>query len=143
MRDNDIDKPLAILVSGSRHAVLDDHGQTVLEALEDVIGKRRGVLIVHGAAKGVDGIADYLAYRKGWHTLPMYAQWNGLGPGAGPMRNRGMVRVCAELRHTGWDVEVLAFPAANTRSVGTENLMSEAKSACLPITRVPISVEAK
>ena len=133
-------RPLAILISGSRHAVLDDHGVIVRDRMEHAVGKRRGVLIIHGAADGIDGIADYIAHRRGWHTLPMYAQWDDHGRQAGPLRNQAMVDVALRLHQTGWDVQPIAFPASNAPSTGTNDLIRRSTSFGLGPTVIPIEV---
>lgn len=48
-------------------------------------------VIVHGACRGADLMADWLAkYRLNFKVRPYPADWKAFGKGAGPIRNRKM-----------------------------------------------------
>lgn len=106
-----------ILVTGSRdwtsyHVIrraLTDHGPG---------------LVVHGAARGADTIADTIAGSLGWPTEPHPAEWDRYATGAaGPIRNSAMVGLGADV--------CLAFPLG--RSSGTYDCARKAARAGIPV----------
>lgn len=81
-----------------------------------------GSVIVHGACRGADLMADWLAkYRLHFAVKPYPADWKSYGKGAGPIRNRKM-----------YDMEkpdlVLAFhpDLTLTTSKGTKDMVEYA-----------------
>src|SRR4051812_7345271 len=48
-------------------------------------------LVIHGAASGVDSLADQWACASGIKRLPFPAEWNKHGKAAGPIRNQEML----------------------------------------------------
>jgi hypothetical protein len=68
---------LRLLVSGSRWATPEQHGQLVASALLAVCRRDAGVL-AHGDAAGVDRIAAAVAETiPGWKAYPVPALWAG------------------------------------------------------------------
>lgn len=69
-------------------------------------------VIVHGACRGADLMAGFVAQRLGLRVEPVPANWRAFGMSAGPIRNRAMLRRGADL--------VLAFGAEGR---GTKNML--------------------
>jgi len=90
------------------------------------------VVVVHGAAKGADALASEFVnktedYLRG-HGINIYeerhrAKWNQHGSGAGPVRNREMVRAGADI--------CLAFPLEGSK--GTWDCIVTARRAGIPV----------
>lgn len=74
-------------------------------------------LVMHGGARGADGLAEAAAEYLQIDTLVMRAKWSGKGKSAGPERNERMARKARELIDAGHEVQCFAFPGP--RSVGT------------------------
>ncbi len=81
--------------------------------------------LVHGDARGADRIAADIATDCQWQVVAYPADWERLGPAAGPIRNRAMI----EQEHP--DV-VLAFPGGR----GTADMVRKAEAAGIPVERV-------
>jgi hypothetical protein len=92
-----------------------------------------GVLI-HGAAPGVDTLANALASVHGMAgaILPMPAPWERLGKPAGMRRNEWMLDVLSKLRECGYDCRVLCLPGPKSR--GTRAMERIARAAKFNIT---------
>ncbi|AUV62018.1 hypothetical protein KIV63_gp26 [Mycobacterium phage SWU2] len=111
-----------VLVTGSRDW-RDRH--SVWNALhQELIQFPDGIVVVHGAARGADDIADRWAWgmhQMGYPVRPEDhpADWNGLGKRAGIIRNQAMVDLGADVCH--------AFPLEG--SIGTRHCMSRAYAA--------------
>lgn len=103
-------RPLRILVTGSRFATFEQHGQKITEALQ-VASREEGVTLVHGAAQGVDRICARIGAGWGWTIEPHPAQWTTHGKAAGPLRNMEMVDLGADV--------LLAFPVLHEANKGT------------------------
>lgn len=98
------------------------------QLLGHVLDALRPTLIVHGAARGADALAELWAQARGVETRPCPVtreQWFTLGRAAGLMRNTFM------LVRYGPDA-VIAFPGGN----GTAHMMSETRRARVPLYRV-------
>lgn len=114
-----------ILVTGDRHWQMDDDNQggTVQAALHGY--RSHNPVIVHGAAKGVDSIADYYAQVYGYEVRPHPANWDKYHRAAGPIRNTEML-----------DEEnpnlVLAFHDDIVGSKGTKNMVNQAIKRGIP-----------
>lgn len=97
------------------------------------MGKRRVLSLFSGAggldlARGVDVVAGELArVCPGWAEVPMDADWETVGRGAGAAGNARMASVAEEMVACGWRMVVLAMPAARSR--GTLDMMRRAKAA--------------
>lgn len=86
----------------------------------------RGFMIVHGACKGADKLAALAAERRGVRTEahPVAAvDWGRYGKAAGPIRNRKMLSLGADL--------VVAFPGGR----GTEDMAERAEHAGVELWR--------
>lgn len=123
---------IRILVTGSRHVDAAAE-QLVPAALDEAYGPLyelgHDVVIVHGAARGVDTIAGFWAppeVRIERHP----AEWERLGRGAGHARNADMVRRGASV--------CLAFPRPD--SAGTWNCIRLAANAGIPVRIYPLPV---
>lgn len=84
-------------------------------------------LVLHGAAKGADTLAESWARENGVHFASVPALWYSHLRGAGPKRNAVLVEMCRRLGGT-----VLAFPGGN----GTADCVRRAKAAGLTVREV-------
>ena len=91
---------MRILVTGSRNWT---DKVTIAQAIREawlVAGRPYGVTVVHGGARGADYIAGVYAKRLGFsvevHALDD-AAWNKYGKAAGPIRNKEMVDLGADV----------------------------------------------
>ncbi|QYW01585.1 DprA-like DNA processing chain A [Mycobacterium phage Pumbaa] len=115
-----------VLVTGSRDW---KDRRTVWNALHDQLNKSPdGIIVVHGAARGADDIADRWAwgmYQMGYKVLPEDhpADWNQFGASAGHRRNYHMVKLGADV--------CLAFPLEESK--GTFGCMALAEKAGIPV----------
>lgn len=110
---------MRLLVCGGRDfcdAVL------VFAALDCVHEKRSVSLLIHGAAKGADSLADQWANERGIQVLRFPADWNKEGRAAGPIRNQKMLQV-------GKPDGVVAFPGGR----GTADMIAQATKAGLKV----------
>lgn len=99
----------------------------IFSKLNDVLEKHPDLVVVHGAGRGADLIADALCEWMEIPTDPHPADWDHLGPRAGPMRNQRMLE-------SGVDA-VYAFKAGFCRSMeggGTEDMVRRALDAFVP-----------
>lgn len=109
---------MRVLVCGGRDYA-DEHA--VLVALS---GLPPGTVVVHGAARGADNLAERAAGSLGLVTEPHPADWERLGRRAGPVGN-------AEMLATGVDL-VIAFPGGR----GTADMVARARRAGVPVRLV-------
>jgi hypothetical protein len=77
----------------------------------------RGTIIVHGNAKGADQIAASVAYRIGLKVESHPANWDEHHRAAGPIRNKLMASLGADLCIAFWD----------GKSKGTKNMIETAR----------------
>lgn len=82
---------VVVLVSGSRHATMHDHGKIIRDTL-DQVKTDQPVTLVHGGCRGVDKICVQIAKERGWVPYPVNADWSA-GTKAGPLRNTKMINV--------------------------------------------------
>ena len=115
-------RPIAILVTGSRHWASEKKIREVLERF-----RGRDVLVIHGDAPGADTLAHRVATVLGYWTNPYPADWRKHGRKAGPMRNAAMVARLVELAACGNECQVFAFPLPGSR--GTWDCANRAKAA--------------
>jgi predicted heme/steroid binding protein len=106
-----MDTPYRILVTGSRYAQQEVHGAFIEEQLA-MARNKPSVMLVHGGAPGVDSICDQVARSFGWDVEVHEANW-AEGKGAGPERNKRMVKAGADV--------VLAFPLTGALNKGTKH----------------------
>lgn len=111
----------AVIVTGSR-SLRSRH------SLESVLRSADPDILIHGAAKGADELAEDWAYRRQEiDVIAMPAIWERDGNAAGPLRNAAMLDVLLRLGSCGYDVAVYAFPAPTSR--GTWDMVRRAKGA--------------
>lgn len=84
----------------------------------DGVAKEHGMpsLLIHGAARGVDSIADRWAQVNNVERFPMPADWEGDGHAAGPRRNSRMLELNPDL--------CIIFPGGN----GTRDMYQKARA---------------
>jgi hypothetical protein len=112
-----------ILLTGSRDwRDLDGMVAALVDAWRD-LGKPTRPVLVHGACRGADTMADQLWRLWGWPTESHPADWSRFGVFAGPRRNAVMVAAGADL--------CLAFPAPGSR--GTWDCVRRAQTAGIPV----------
>lgn len=80
-------------------------------------------VVVHGAARGADRIAHQEAEKLGLLVEPHPAAWDQHGKGAGPIRNREMAALGADICIAFWD----------GRSKGTLDMMATAVKHAIPV----------
>ena len=112
-------RPRRILVTGSRDWT---DAPTIFTALRDAKGDGPHIL-VHGDAQGADRLAAWAAHFLGWEIEAHPAAWLVHGKGAGPIRNRLMVGLGADL--------CLAFPLGESK--GTRGCMRLCDEAGIPV----------
>jgi len=83
------------------------------------------ITLVHGDCTGADTLAAAEAERLGWRIEAHPADWDQYGDGAGPRRNREMVRRGANY--------IVAFPGGK----GTKQCRRLALNAGIPIIDIP------
>lgn len=104
-----------VLVCGGRDYA---DGYTVRATLDSLLAIRPIDVIIEGAAKGADSLAERWARDTMIPYLGVPAQWDKYGKGAGPVRNQQMLdiirpKVC------------VAFPGGN----GTADMVARCKKA--------------
>jgi hypothetical protein len=118
-----------VLITGSREWA-GPEAWVVMEGLLAQLPK--DAVVVHGAARGADSMADTAASNLGLkrerHPISR-SDWAILGTSAGPARNQEMVNLGADV--------CLAFPTESSR--GTWDCVRRAEAAGIPvvITEMP------
>jgi hypothetical protein len=109
---------MTILICGDRFWTKIDPIKKELEQYN------KDTIIIHGACKGADSLAGYIARRLGFKNIKEYpADWKQFGKSAGPIRNRQMLK-------ENPDIElVLAFHEYINESKGTKDMLAVAESA--------------
>lgn len=108
-----------VLICGSRT-------WTDRKAVERVIfDLDRDTIVVHGAARGADTLADAAALMWGLLRRPYPADWQAHGKAAGPRRNQRMLAENDIAR-------VIAFRMPG-ESRGTDDMIRRAKAAGIPV----------
>jgi hypothetical protein len=108
---------MKMLVCGGR----DFHDRAALAGwMNEVIGDtpREAVVVIHGAARGADSLAETIAHAAGVTSVAYPAKWDTYGKAAGSIRNQQM------LDHARPDV-VLAAPGGR----GTADMVRRALAA--------------
>lgn len=118
---------LPLLVTGDRHWTDRSRIEDALKSVADFAGvPYPNVLVRHGACRGADLLAKEIALRNGMQEQGYPADWNERGLGAGPARNRVMVKTRPAL--------VLAFhDDLYHSSRGTANCVRQAIEYGLPV----------
>lgn len=131
-----------VIITGTRYATWGRHEHIVRTGL-DHLNLKPGDVVIHGGARGVDRMAECVISESATDAsvVAMPAQWNVHGRAAETRRNEEMCAVAQALRATGYGVLVLAFPAANKPSPGTQHMIDCAKLYEFHLTRLPLEVE--
>jgi hypothetical protein len=117
---------MKVLVCGGRDFKGADQVHRVLDTIH---AKTPVALVIHGGQTGADTIADGWASQRGIQRLPFRVtveEWRRLGPAAGPIRNRRMLK-------EGKPDLVVAFPGNR----GTRDMVNQAKDARIQVMEVP------
>lgn len=117
-------KPYRILITGSRDWTDRDLFNNALADIVRPIPAHQDIVIVHGAARGADTMADDFARIYGATPERHPAEDHGRWPWCGPIRNRHMVRLGADI--------ALAFigPCTSQRCRRTDPHGSHGASGC-------------
>ena len=86
---------------------------------------RRDVVIIHGAARGADTLADDYAREQELRVIRYPADWNTHKKAAGPIRNKLMLT-------DGQPHVIIAFKGGN----GTADMIRQGKKAGVPVYEV-------
>lgn len=121
---------LRILICGGRN--YDDRTyfyhfmDRVLETIRGTgESQKRDVVIIHGAARGADSLADDYGRERGLRVIRYPADWETHGRSAGAIRNKLML--------TDGDPHVIvAFKGGR----GTQNMIQQGKKAGVPVYEV-------
>lgn len=116
---------MRVLVTGSRHA---RDQQFVSIHMSRLHAEHGFTVVIHGAAAGVDTLADNWAEANGIATEPYEVtqeEWDRIGRPAGPIRNKRMLV-------EGKPDLVVAFPGGP----GTANMTKQAEEAGLKVIRI-------
>jgi hypothetical protein len=108
-----------VLVCGGRDYVDRD---AAFAALDRADRKRTITVVIHGAYRGADDLADAWGKARLREVLPFPADWTRLGPRAGPVRNQQML-------DEGRPHAVIALPGGR----GTHDMIDKARAAGLPV----------
>ena len=103
----------------------------VAATLDRLHAERKFTLVIHGAAKGADSLAEEWAKSRKVPTIPCPANWKRYGRGAGPIRNKQMLDLKPEL--------VVAFPGGS----GTRHMVEIARKAGIEVMVVEGTSEAR
>lgn len=111
---------MRVLFAGSRGWHDPDPVNAILAGLV-VLAEGRGEIleVVHGNAPGLDKLADRLAKQWGAKPIPVDAEWNKYGKGAGPVRNQKML--------DEYDPEAAYLFRASGKSNGTDDMRDRAE----------------
>ena len=85
--------------------------------------------IIHGAQTGADSISGLEADLNGFDVIAVPADWDSLGPSAGPERNERMLRLLLSAKNYGQDIAVFAFHEDPGLGKGTRHMVKIAKKA--------------
>jgi hypothetical protein len=91
-------------------------------ALDRADRKRRITVVIHGAYRGADTLADAWGKQRMREVLPFPADWSAFGPKAGPLRNQRILEA-------GRPHAVIALPGGG----GTADMVRRALAAGLPV----------
>lgn len=124
-----------VIVAGDRNWDNEIPVELVLKGLQAQCGRK--LVIVHGAAPGLDEMADYIAEYLSITRRPFPADWDQFGPAAGPIRNRDMLKWCQTRKGAslelcvGFHNEIMGkTPRGNKR--GTRDMLDIASTAGVP-----------
>jgi hypothetical protein len=112
-----------VLVTGDRHWDCAEIADRIVRSLRGRHGAR--LVIVHGAAAGVDAAFQAACERLGVTHEPHPADWSAYGRGAGPRRNQAMVRAGARF--------AIAVHRELAASRGTRDCVKRCRAAQIPV----------
>lgn len=112
---------IRLLICGDRE--WDDYD--LILAILEMIGKKRIEVVIHGACRGADLMADRAAKRIGIKRERYPAEWAKYGRAAGPIRNSEMLK-------DGKPTHVLAFHDDIKRSRGMADMVKKARRKKIP-----------
>lgn len=120
---------MRILVTGSREWT--DSFQIINAFLDVELHPWDEVTVIHGdCPTGLDPLAAQIAKDEfGWKVEPYPADWAKHGKAAGPIRNQEMVDAGADV--------CLAFFQPGAANRGTQDCVSRAEAAGIPVKRYP------
>ena len=105
---------MKLFIGGSRDGFDEDLAYEIIHThITNSIIKHKTVEIIHGAARGIDSLADFIATEKKLHIIPIEPDWNKHGRSAGHIRNQEMINEC--------DCGLLVW---NGKSPGTKGALS-------------------
>jgi hypothetical protein len=105
---------MKVIVTGGRDYRNSTHLFRVLDQLHS---EKPITLLIHGAARGADALADDWARMRGVPLAPFPADWDNYGRSAGAVRNREMLKEEPDL--------VVAFAGGK----GTADMIKAARKA--------------
>lgn len=116
---------MRVIVCGSRNWEDRKAIRDKIAALVESYGK--GIMIVHGGARGADRIAGQEAEKAGLRVEEHPARWDRYGRAAGPIRNREMAEADVDL--------CVAFlqDTPDAPSSGTRNMIEQAQKVGIPV----------
>lgn len=115
------EKPTKILVTGDRDW---NDIKRVVEVLEEY---GPGTILIHGACRGADVICAAVGEALGFVVRDYPADWDKYKKGAGPVRNRQMLKE-EHVSNEPFDI-CIAFHNDIENSKGTKDMMTCAKAA--------------
>lgn len=124
---------IVAVFSGTREATKKLHEELVRTELLTL----KPTVVIVGGAKGIDKIAEDICKELSIPVMVVTAAWDAFGKAAGNKRNGRMLMLAEFLRAT---VEVVAFPASNVPSTGTEDMIKQARSAGIEPKVISIEV---
>lgn len=102
----------------------------VQRTMEKLVRDRGLYLVIHGGQRGADSISGSVARSLGLQVMEEEAEWDRLGPAAGPVRNEAMlgVLVGAALK---WSqpVQCHSFHESRTLGKGTRDMVTRCMRA--------------
>lgn len=115
---------MKLLICGGRGYT---DGERMSQVLDGYLADhgRDDLCVIHGAAPGADTLAAQWAGSRGVAAMAFRAPWDRYGPGAGPMRNRWMLR-------WGQPDVVVAFVGGR----GTASMLREAERVGVPVVKI-------
>lgn len=121
-------KPKYILVTGSR-----DWPEKKYDQIANYFAKQAGIgkfVLIEGECRGADLMARRAAEQLGMEVIPMPItkdDWKRYGHGAGPVRNREMLKLLTKKRADGHPIDVVWFHEHLSASRGTKDAVKQAK----------------
>lgn len=134
---------LVVIVTGDRHAKAPAWDDLVFKQLQRLTWRRgdrlepHQILVIHGACRGIDLLADGAAVHLGYHVRA-YPYPSHLGKRGGPYRNQEMLKEALRRRDRhGSEVRILAFHGQLERSKGTKDMLGAAEGTGIQCALFP------